>query len=412
MIGPTRQRQRRLLVLLLCLGLASGLAAQTASHDSYQAKREKAEELFAQGKRLEALPLLEELALSNPKDGAVLVDLAACLVDHAATLDDQQAAGKERVRARDLLDQAWGLGNTSPLAMNLSQLLRQLPPSGALKFSDNPEVDQALRSGEAAFSRRDFAQALKDYARALELEPRNYTAALFTGNTYDKQDQFAEGAEWYDRAIRIDPNVETAYRYYADMLAREGNMAKARAMLIQAAIAEPYNRMVWRELNAWAVLNHTQINRVYIGVPAEQESRPPSASLPSNASPGSTHSADIASVWQAYRAVRAKWLSGGEARKHLPGEKEYRHSLPEESAALTAAAETAEKLDADPKTAGLVAGDPSIELLLKLDRAGLIEPYVLFSLGDTGIARDYAAYRAANRQKLEEYMDKFVVPAV
>jgi membrane protein required for beta-lactamase induction len=49
---------------------------------------------------------------------------------------------------------------------------------------------------------------------------------------------------------------------------------------------------------------------------------------------------------------------------------------------------------------------------LKLDRAGLIEPYVLFSLGDTGIARDYAAYRAANRQKLEEYMDKFVVPAV
>jgi hypothetical protein len=35
---------------------------------------------------------------------------------------------------------------------------------------------------------------------------------------------------------------------------------------------------------------------------------------------------------------------------------------------------------------------------------------VLFSLGDAGIARDYAAYRTKNRDQLEEYVDKFVVP--
>jgi hypothetical protein len=39
-----------------------------------------------------------------------------------------------------------------------------------------------------------------------------------------------------------------------------------------------------------------------------------------------------------------------------------------------------------------------------------MEAYVLFSLGDAGIARDYSAYRKGNRNKLEEYMDKFVVP--
>jgi len=47
-----------------------------------------------------------------------------------------------------------------------------------------------------------------------------------------------------------------------------------------------------------------------------------------------------------------------------------------------------------------------------LHRADLIEPYVLFSLGDAGIARDYAAYRTRSRNKLEEYLDKFVVPVV
>jgi hypothetical protein len=35
---------------------------------------------------------------------------------------------------------------------------------------------------------------------------------------------------------------------------------------------------------------------------------------------------------------------------------------------------------------------------------------VLFSLGDAEIARDYEAYRAKNRKRLEEYMDEFVVP--
>jgi tetratricopeptide (TPR) repeat protein len=204
------------------------MIAQASPDPAYQAKAQKAAELFGQGKRLEALPLLEELAKANPKDDEVLVALAACLVDHAATLADQEAAGKERLRARDPLDKAWDLGNTSPLAMNLSQILKQLPESGAIKFSDQPQVEQFLRAGEAAFSRRDFDEALKDYSKALELEPTNYSAALFTANTYDRKNDFAKAAEWYERAIRLDPNVETAYRYDADMLAREGDMAKAR----------------------------------------------------------------------------------------------------------------------------------------------------------------------------------------
>ena len=163
------------------------MVAQTGADTAYDAKRQKAENFFLQGKRLEALPLLEELVKTNPKDDAMLVALAACLVDHAATLSDQESAGKERLRARDLLDNAWDLGNTSTLAMNLSQLLRQLPESGAIKFSDNPQVEQAMRAGEAAFSRRDFDEALQNYSNALKLEPNNYSAALFTANTYDKQ---------------------------------------------------------------------------------------------------------------------------------------------------------------------------------------------------------------------------------
>jgi Tfp pilus assembly protein PilF len=58
-----------------------------------------------------------------------------------------------------------------------------------------------MRAGEAAFSRRHFDEALKNYSNALELEPNNYTAVLFTANTYDKQNEWAKGAEWYERAM-------------------------------------------------------------------------------------------------------------------------------------------------------------------------------------------------------------------
>jgi Tfp pilus assembly protein PilF len=396
---------RKFLLALLLLNLCAApcFVAQAAPDAAYQSKRQNAADLFNRGKRLEALPLLEELVKADPKDDEMLVALAASLVEHAATLQDEEAAGKERLRARDVLNKAWDLGNTSPLAMNFMQLLRQLPASGAIKFSDDRRVEQAMRAGEAAFSRRDFAEALKNYAKALELEPANYSATLFTANTYDRQNEFTKGAEWYRRAIQLDPNVETAYRYYADMLAREGLMGQARAMLIHAAVAEPYNRMVWRELHAWATINHTYINKIYIGVPAEQkDGRTTVAHEPSPA----------VTVWEAYRKVRASWQEQGEFNKRFPDEKEYRHNLPEESEALTAAAEVLERIKGGERAAESVKSNPALGLLLDLHRSHVIEPYVLFSLGDAGIARDYAAYRARSRSKLEEYLDKFVVPAV
>jgi hypothetical protein len=189
------------------------------------------------------------------------------------------------------------------------------------------------------------------------------------------------------------------------MLAIEGDMGQARAMLIQAAVAEPYNRIVWREVYAWAALNKTQINSIYVSIPAvPKDGEAASAKLNPQEPPV------VSTAWEAYRAVRTNWQQGGEFKKRFPEEKEYRHTLAEESEALLAAAKVLEKRREDKRATELVRNDQTSSLLLKLYEAGLIEPYVLFSLGDAGIARDYAGYRASNRKKLEDYMDKFVVP--
>jgi tetratricopeptide (TPR) repeat protein len=398
---PVLEQRRTFLTFLVLLFVISlPPTAHPGLDTSDELKRQTAISLFNQGKRLEALPLLEELAQKDPQDSEVLVALAASLVEHAATLSDSDMPAKERFRARDLIQRAWGLGNTSPLEENLRQLLDELPANGAIKFSDNPAVEQAMNAGEAAFARREFDDALKNYAKTLELEPANYTAALFTANAYDKKNELSKAAEWYERAMQLDPNVETAYRYYADMLAKQGDMSKARCMLIHAAVAEPYNKMVWREIRAWAIINKTAFNLVYVGIPLPPKGNP--AATPKEAP-------ELSSAWQTYYSMKSEWKNGRRFAKQFPQEAEYRHSLPEESEALTAAAKVLEKLKADTKTARLVADNPAA-LLLNLHEAGLIDPYVLFSLGDDDIAKDYVAYRGKNRGKLETYLDKFVMP--
>ena len=398
---PVREKKRKFFLVPALLVVSVPLSAQAIADTSVQSKRQVAIAYFKAGKRLEALPLLEVLAQKDPKDSEVLVALAASLVEHAATLTDAQAAAKERFRAKGLLQDAWGLGNFSPLAENLRQLLGELPANGAIKFSDNPAVEQAMNTGEAAFARRDFDDALKHYTQALELEPTNYTATLFTANTYDKKNDFAKAGDWYERAMRLNPNIETAYRYYADMLAKQGDMVKSRSMLIRAAVAEPYNKMVWREIRAWATINHTAFNIVYVAVPVPRKDGP---------APSARQSTLLSSAWREYYAVRADWQKGGRFHRQFPGEAEYRHSLAEESEALTAAAEILEKIKEDKKTGELVGADPIAGLLVKLHEAGLIDAYVLFSLGDDDIAQDYEAYRLKNHAKLETYLDKFVVP--
>jgi hypothetical protein len=48
--------------------------------------------------------------------------------------------------------------------------------------------------------------------------------------------------------------------------------------------------------------------------------------------------------------------------------------------------------------------------LAKFQAEGLLEPYVLLIRPDNGIARDYFSYQAAHRDKLIEFVDKYVVP--
>jgi tetratricopeptide (TPR) repeat protein len=394
----SRIRRNLLSTVFVCVLPLSLLYAQTGDDDAYDREKKQAIALYNENKRIESLPLFEDLTNRDPRDAQVLVDLADCLVAKAATMEDQEAA-QTRVRARGLLLKAQELGDNSNLLQNLLQLI---PENGVITYASDP-ASQAMRAGEAAFAKQDFDEAIKNYSKVLELQPTNYSATLFIGDSYFSAKNFTMAGQWYERASQIDPNRETAYRYYSDMLMKNGDLEAARTKAIQAVIAEPYNSITWRGLQQWAKASQLQLTPQHIKVPSTSKGNDSQINITFDPS----QSSDSMAVWMLYTGTRINWRNE-EFKKRFPQEKEYRHSWAEEADALAAAASMLKGSSKKKKSSA--PKDPDLALLLKLSEAGLLEPYVLLSAADEGIARDYGVYRQENRAKLESYLSEFVVP--
>src|ERR1035437_6273618 len=92
----------------VCLYLAvAGLAAVPAVAQGDEAAR--ANELFAAGKRIEALPLYEDLAKAYPNEMVYQERLADCLGANAAQYSDPATVKAIRMRERDAAKRAGGL---------------------------------------------------------------------------------------------------------------------------------------------------------------------------------------------------------------------------------------------------------------------------------------------------------------
>jgi tetratricopeptide (TPR) repeat protein len=401
---------RRWLLLICCLVLAyPARGQQTQTGDEM---RRKAVELYKENRMEQALPLLEELTVARPQDAALQEMLGMCLLGHAVNFADPEERRKTRVRARKAFVRAKELGDNSNL---LQIMLAGVPEDGGtVSYSNRKEVDDAMRAAEASYTKGDFQEAIAGYATVLALEPSNYLAMLFTGDVYYKQKDYENASLWFDKAVKLGPNVETAYRYWGDVLFAEGKDGEARDKYVLAVVAEPYQKKSWVGLLQWAQRNHFAVMQPKIVSPNSSADKPgggtqitidPKTLGQSNAD-GKKDGMD---AWIVYDGVRLGWKNKTFKEKY-PQEKEYRHSLAEESDALaTMASRISEELDAKE----IKAEDLNAQLatLVKLKQEGLIEAYVLLGHPDAGIAQDYEAYRKDHRDKLILYLNDVVIPA-
>jgi len=408
--------KRFLLNPCLLLIVSACLAATTFGSPQqidYAAERQRAMALYDQNKFADAIPIFERLVKVKTNDVDVWERLGWATVVVSGSIQDPALRKSARERARVAFRRAQELGDDSNL---LKQGLQTLagPDPADLTFSLNKEADTAMREGEAAHARGDLDQALAKYKRALEFDPKLYEAALFAGDMefkkgYTSTDPqyrsaaFDRSGIWFAKAITIDANRETAYRYWGDALDAQGKTNEARDKFIDAIIADPYNRSPYVGLTQWAQRHRAKLGHPKIEPPNSPTTQGGQTTV--NIDPRTLNSTDGSNNWLIYSLTRAAW-SKSDFFKNYPAEKSYRHSLKEEASALRLVAEGCAK---DLLSGKVKALEASLAMLVKLNEDGFVEAYVLFARPDQGIARDYSAYRAANREKLKQYWLNVVI---
>ena len=221
----------------LCLALLSLPLAGAAQED----EAARANALYKAGKRIDALPLYEDLAKAFPKEQFYAERLADCLGAESVQLSDPDEIKKVRTQMRDEAKRAVELGDEAEYI----KLMANSDPDAPLYGGIQGPGKALLAEAEKAFTAGDFTTAMAKYTAAYEADPQLYEAALFAGDTAYTQKDLKTAAFWFARAIAINPNRETAYRYWGDAILRNGNdpMAAEKSISMPSL---PSHITVWR----------------------------------------------------------------------------------------------------------------------------------------------------------------------
>ncbi len=419
-ILATRRRPLNFALLGLALVTAATISHAQTPNDE---ERQKAIDTYESQNLAAALPLLEKVAQSYPNDPVVLSRLGFTL--YAISVDEKDPAKRKqmRERARTILQKSQALGDNG----NLTQITLDAldgPDTTQVPFSNIKTAEAAIREGEAAFVRGEMDKAIAAYKRALEADPNLYDAALYAGDVEFKKahastdaqfrkDHFDAAGVWFAKAIAINPDRETAYRYWGDALDAAGKTDEARDKFIDAIVAWPYDRRPYAGLTQWGQRHNVSLGHPRIDIPTNVTSnKPGDTTINLDPSLLKGDASDGSAAWLMYGIVRASWANkkdgsrSDEFAKAYPNENTYRHSLAEEVAALHAVAASLQEQMKDKR---VTKPTPSLENVMKLNDAGLLEAYVLFVRPDDGIVSDYPAYRAAHRDKLRKYWSEIVI---
>jgi len=313
--------------ICLCFAVTAGLAQEDEAA--------RANALFKAGKRPEALPLYEDLAKQFPNEMVYAERLADCLGAEAVQLSDPAAIKAVRTRERDAAKRAVELGDTAEFI----KMMANIDPDQPLFAGIAGAGKALLAEAEKAYTAGDFTTALAKYSAAAEADPKLYEAPLYAGDTAYVQHDLKTAATWFARAIAVDPDRETAYRYWGDAILKYGNDPEAaREKFIDAIVAEPYNKLAWQGITQWAEIEKATVLAPKIDRPAgpvvdTKNKNTFNITLDADAINDKKHPG--ASAWLMYSLIRAGYR-GDKFKKNFPNEKEYRHTLREEDAALAA----------------------------------------------------------------------------
>lgn len=379
------------LTILLCLVFASN-SFVFPQNNSIQEQRQQATELVNQNRYIDALPILEKIMLSYPNDAELWAHFGIAIMTNASAITDAETRKTEQERGVKALTRAKELGTTNTRALHYLDEFRDGDVEDNFS-NENPEVEKALREGEAFFGRGEYEEAFKAYERAHKIDPNNYEAVLFMGDCFYAQKKYKEAEPYFAKAVKINPNIEMAYRFWGDALLYQDKYDESLEKFLDALILEPFSRMSWDSLRRWAVRSESNFSLVRIIPPGSEivGSVKINENL-LNEENGTAH-------WKLY----SKTASEQSAEKAGLNQ---RYSLSDEIQAWRNVAQAVRK---GIKDGNIKYPDQSLVNLIKLDDKGLLEPYILLLRPQPTFGEDYADYSEKNREKLRQFVKEFIL---
>lgn len=383
---------------LVCLAVTVCAVSLTNAQTDEDKAREiivKGLTLVQQGRYAEAIPYLEVLIGAMPDNANLRFFYGMGLVTRSKQTDNNEEAKTLSAKALEQFKAAKRLGLNDPRNESLIAVLSGDAKMPEGRYSSKPEADKLMNQGENNFAQSKYDEALKYFQQALEIDPNIYEAALNSGDVYLTKKDWKNAEKWYQKAIAINPNRETAYRYSATPFMKQQKYDQARDRYIEAFITEPYSNMSPRGLTQWAEVTGAKLGHPKVDIPkiSYDQSGKATTTMNENSLP------EASKAWLAYSLTRENWRKEKFA-KTFPNEKQYRHTLQEETEAIRSALKSAK----DQKLTNSQFG-----ILQKLDDEGLLEAYILMAIPDQGIAEDHEEYLKNNRPKLRQYVTGYVI---
>lgn len=440
----------------------SGAAVQHQAN--FDVERKQANDLFLKGKIAESLPLYEDLCHQDQtitvfaeRHGTGLIAKALAMADGSeklatfeqglaeirrghsmgdnspyaqtilkdAALIDKAAAMGDSPDKKAAFDKGWeeirraqSLNDGSVLQQTMQNYAAKTPIGSIVSgvpltvgytYHGTPAAQAKLKEAEAAFQSQNFQAAAKLYIETAELDSAWYDPRLYAGDSYFRMKDWNNAAIWFQKAIDIDPDRETAYRYWGDALIYSGDANGAKRKLEQAIVAEPYSKQGWLKLGQWAAMWQWRVVQPLITIP---EFTTQDGKLKIDPAL-TTETGDGHASWLVYQNARVAHGAITRTQFIVPGGTDanlilhpsgYYHSLTEEVESIDAMlTDVQKKLDAGTVTREKL--EPSLKNLLDLQKAGMIESWILLNAADAGIRHDYPDYRKQHRDLLVKYID-------
>jgi len=204
---------------------------ETSSLDA-QKWLDKGNDLYGQGKYIEAIQAYEEVIRINPNAATAWYNKGTALVKQGK-YDEAIKAYGEAIRLNPNYADAWNnkghalgsLGKHDEAIKAYNEAIRL-----------NPNLAKAWYNKGVALARDlgKYEEAIQCFDRAIELDPNYAMAWDNKGNALDEQGKHNEAIQAFDEAIRLDPNYAMAWSNKGIALMALSRTAEANAAFAKA----------------------------------------------------------------------------------------------------------------------------------------------------------------------------------